>query len=268
MGIRILCLLLVFTCTAVRADEQIRQAQEELRRRNLYFGDVDGRPSSDLASALKRYQTRKGFTPTGQVDEITASSLNIRVAAIATAAAAPVLEHLPDVPVLKSDSARELPEAQRIALERQAEESVDSLPTPPPPAEEPPAAQNLTPDRVTKLVEQYLRDGEGNDIDAQTNYFTFPVEYFDHGTVGREFVRKDVQNYVKRWPDRKYTLTEPVTFVAAPNEGDTMVEFVINFDVRNREHTARGKTRNYWVIHPEGDDLKISSIREQRLHER
>jgi hypothetical protein len=264
MGIRLFCLLLMFSAHVALVDEQIRQAQEELRRRNLYFGDVDGRANTDLATALKRYQMRKGFSPSGQIDETTANSLNIHVMTVAGAAP----ERLPDVPVLKSDTARELSADQRLALEQQAEQSDDDGPTPPPPAEEPPASQNLTPTRVTKLVEDYLRDGEGDSVEAQTRYFTYPVEYFDHGRVGNEFVRKDVANYLKRWPERKYTLTEPVTFVAAPNEGETMVEFVIDFHVRNKQHNASGRTRNYWVIRPEAEELKIVSIREQRLHER
>ncbi|MFN2475717.1 MAG: peptidoglycan-binding protein [Chthoniobacterales bacterium] len=252
----------MLTGTPLFADEQIRQVQEELRRRNLYYGDIDGRATAEIAAALKRYQTRKGFAPTGQIDEVTASSLNIQ----ATNAAARSRPLLPDVPVLKSDSAREIPEEQRIVLERQAEQNGDAAPTPLPPAEEPPAAQNLTPDRVTRFVEQYLRDGEGNDIAAQAGYFAYPVEYFDHGTVGADFVHKDVTNYLKRWPERKYTLAQPVTFFAAPaNDGDTIVEFDIAFNVANKQHSGTGRTRNFWTVRAQGDELKIVSIREQRL---
>src|SRR3954452_17576520 len=86
-----------------RADETVRQVQEELRKRNLYFGNIDGQNSPVLADALKRYQTRKGFTVTGQVDKDTATSLHIRAAAVATTA-----EPLPDMPVLKSDTASAL----------------------------------------------------------------------------------------------------------------------------------------------------------------
>jgi hypothetical protein len=257
------CLLLFLTGTSLLADEQIRQVQEELRRRNLYYGDIDGRATAEIAAALKRYQTRKGFEPSGQLDEVTANSLSIQ-AGDGAASNRPVL---PDVPVLKSDTAREISESQRVALLRAAEQNVDASPSPP--AEEPPPAQNLTPDRVTRFTEQYLRDGEGNDIAAQTSYFSYPLEYFDHGVVGADFVRKDVANYVKRWPQRKYTLDGPVTFfAAAANEGDTLVEFDIVFSVANKEHSATGRTRNFWTVRPQGDDLKIVSIREQRLRGR
>ena len=52
---------LFFCNPAVRADEQTRRAQEELRKRNLYFGDINGQMNRELTEALKRYQTRKGF---------------------------------------------------------------------------------------------------------------------------------------------------------------------------------------------------------------
>lgn len=263
MVIRFFCLLLLFVTSVALGDEQVRQVQEELRRRNLYFGDIDGRATPELASALKKYQQRKGFSATGQIDETTASSLSIQVTTLAVADRT----GLPDVPVLKSDSARELPEARRFALEQSAVENVDLAPTPAPPAEEPPTAQDLTPERVRKFVEEYLRDGEGADVDAQTRYFVYPVDYFDHGPVGADFARKDVRNYVKRWPERKYMVTEPVSFVASGNDRDTMVEFVIAFSLRNKEHTANGRTKNFWTIRPEGDELKIVSIREERLRE-
>src|SRR3954453_19320173 len=94
--------------TLARADETVRQIQEELRKRNLYFGNIDGQNSPVLGDALKRYQTRKGFPITGQVDKDTARSLHISPSPVAAAT-------LPDVPVLKSDTESALPESQRLA---------------------------------------------------------------------------------------------------------------------------------------------------------
>lgn len=265
MAIRWLGFFLILTLSTALADDQVRQAQEELRRRNLYFGDVDGRHTPEFSGALKRYQQRKGFSATGAIDRETATSLNIRTVGAATVASR---RQLPDVPVLKSDIARELPEAERIALEARAAEQLEASQTPPqPPAEFPAPGHDLSRERVTEFVEQYLRDAETDDIAAQTRYFSYPVEYFDHGAVGPEFVRKDVTNYCKRWPDRHYMLTDPVTFAAAAADGETMVEFPIAFTVRNKNHTATGKTKNFWTIRSEGEELKIVAIREQRLLE-
>jgi hypothetical protein len=256
------CLVLLLSIAAVSADEQVRQVQEELRRRNLYFGDIDGTPTPELANALRRYQARKGIQVTGAIDDATAASLDLQPrSANVQRAVAP----LPDVPVLRSDSARALSEQERIALERQAESNSEATQSPPPPAEAP--AHNMTPERISAYVEEYLRDSETSDIAAQVKYFSYPVQYFDHGQVGGEFVNKDVANYVKRWPERKYALLAPPNVTAGAKDGEAQVEFRIDFDVRNSKHAAKGRTDNFWTVRQEGDGLKIVAIREQRIRD-
>ena len=256
------CLCVLWIGTAVRADEKIRQAQEELRKRNLYFGNVDGQESAELGGALRRYQTRKGFVATGTVDDETAASLHIQTTSSLTV--------LPDVPVLRSDNASALPSVVKIELEEKGGENPDLSTDPAPPAESPGAAQNLSPERITKLVQDYLRDGETDNVAAQVNYFGFPIEYFPHGVVDKQFVTRDISDYVKRWPERHYVLAGPVNFFALGKD-ETAVEFVIGFDVRSNGRTTRkvasGRTKNWWTVRPVGDDLKIVAMREQRLRE-
>ena len=262
-----LCLAILATATAVQADETIRQVQEELRKRNLYFGEIDGRNSTELAGALKRYQSRKGFAVTGAVDDETAISLHIKSSSVSENKP----ETWPDVPVLKSDKARAIREPERSVLEKAAEENLDSSPSPVPPAESPPPEQNLTPERVTKFVENYLHDAETQDVAAQVKYYAFPIAYFDHGFVDQQFVVKDTGDYVKRWPDRKYKLIAPVSFFASGKEGETNVEFTIAFNLKSKarkeKNAASGRTKNFWTIRPEGDELKIIAIKEQRIRE-
>ena len=260
-----LCALLISVPGSVRADETVRQVQEELRKRNLYFGNIDGQISPVLVDALKRYQTRKGFAVTGTVDQDTATSLHVQPATIASTTP------LPDVPVLKSDTASALPESQRLALQREAEEKLDLTTSPPPPAESPAPGQDLDPERVSKFVQDYLRDAEGQDVSAQVKYYAFPVRYFDHGTVAEQFVAQDTADYVKRWPERRYSVAGPVSFFASDKEGETNIEFTIAFELRSTVRTSKnkasGRTKNWWTIRADRGDLKIVAIREERLHE-
>lgn len=262
----LLCFLLLLAVPPglLRADETIRQVQEELRKRNLYFGNIDGRSTPELAGALKRYQNRKGFAVTGTVDLDTAHSLHVQAASDAFPAS------LPDEPVLRSDTASGLPESQRLALEKEAELNPDLVPTPAPPAEPPDPGQDLNPERVTKLVQDYLHDSETDDIAAQVRYFAYPVAYFDHGKQQSDFVTKDVQNYVRRWPERKYALLGPVSFFAG-DEGTTNIEFTFSFEVRSEARktktNAKGRAKHRWTIRSEGSELKIVAIKEQRLRE-
>jgi hypothetical protein len=169
--------------------------------------------------------------------------------------------------VLRSDRAPDLPQEQRVVLEQRAEQNPDLVATPPPPAESPPPSEAVDLQRIRAMIEQYLRDSEGPDVAAQTRYFAYPVEYFDHGTVGTAFVKKDVANYIKRWPERRYTLEEPISVAVSGDNGETSVQFPITFEVRNQNHVAHGRTRNFWTLRAEGGDLKIVAIREQRMRE-
>ena len=250
--------------TPLFADGLTRSIQEELRRRNLYFGEVDGRLTAELKAALKRYQARKELAITGEIDEDTANSLGVPV----PISQKPPAERWPDVKVLKSDEAREISEKERVALEQQAAAAAEPSPAPPPPADQPNETQDLSPARIKKFVEDYLRDGETDDIEAQVAYYSFPVAYFDHGTVGREFVRRDTGNYVKRWPHRHYVLDEGSITFAAKDEDQTTVQFQITFTVKNKKSSVTGKTRNYWTIKAESPQtFKIVAIKEQRIRE-
>jgi peptidoglycan hydrolase-like protein with peptidoglycan-binding domain len=66
------------------ADEQVRKVQEELRKRHLFYANADGENSRALTAAIKRYQEKKGFVPTGVIDlEILASFGIIKTAPLA-----------------------------------------------------------------------------------------------------------------------------------------------------------------------------------------
>lgn len=228
-----LCFVLIATAAPLRADETTRHVQEELRKRNLYFGDLDGQSTPELIGALKRYQKRKGFEVTGTVDADTAASLRVQ----STVAYTPTKpEGWTDLPVV-----------------------------PEPPAEAPAASQDLTPGRVNQFVETYLRVGETADIGLQVWFYTFPVKYFDHGPFEQDEVFKDTQDYVKRWPDRKYTLQAPLSFFASDKDGETILEFSYAYTVRNNKRVKSGRKKAFWSVRADGHQLKIVAIREERL---
>ena len=157
-------------------------------------------------------------------------------------------------------------EPERIELERRSEQNPETTAIPSPPADPPSPIDDLTPEQVTKFVQDYLRDAETTDVERQLRYYSFPVDYFDHGRVDRTFVAKDTGNYVKRWPKRKYRLIGPVKFLETGKEGRRDIEFTIEFKVSNRNHAVQGKTRNFWSLH-QTENLQIVTVKEQRLRE-
>ncbi len=61
----------------LRADSLTRAAQEALRARQLYYGEVDGIETSETMEAVRRFQAKKGFDPTGMLDEDTLRALGL-----------------------------------------------------------------------------------------------------------------------------------------------------------------------------------------------
>jgi len=102
----LLAAVLIFL-SPLRAEEQVRAVQEELRRRNIYFGDVDGRRTPELEQAVKRYQRRKGFSSSGTEDQDTLRSLG--VVARSPDEAPPKEIEWPAEPVLRSDTTINVP---------------------------------------------------------------------------------------------------------------------------------------------------------------
>jgi peptidoglycan hydrolase-like protein with peptidoglycan-binding domain len=260
-------LLMAFAASALFAGEPVRRVQEELRKRNLFFGDVDGKISPELIGAVRVYQARKGFAPNGEIDQVTCRSLGVDDIGNTGARAVSSRTDWPDVPVLRSDAARQLPPEDRAVLEKQAAANVDASSSPEITAAVPNESEDLDEKRVTKFVDEYLRAAATNDLAAQTRFYGDQVAYFDHGVVEKKFIEMDTARYLRRWPERQYQLTAPVKVAAGAKKSETVVEFPIFFHVRSKTRAATGKTRNMWTIRSEGEALKIVAIREEHLHE-
>ena len=68
---------------------------------------------------------------------------------------------------------------------------------------------------VAPFVRAYLNACQTNDLQQEMAFYADTMHYFDQGTVGRDFVERDVKRYYKRWPHRDYTLLS-LTAIAAP----------------------------------------------------
>jgi hypothetical protein len=89
-GVRLKDVITRFVLTAVAiglaitglvyADDNVREVQTKLSDEGFYRGEIDGAYSSDLATALTRYQVRNGLPITGQLDTETAKALDAKPA--------------------------------------------------------------------------------------------------------------------------------------------------------------------------------------------
>ncbi len=230
-------------------DEVTRQVQEELRHRHLYYSDIDGRSTADLSAALKKYQERQGFSRTGIPDDETLRSLNI-VNEPAAPADSPV-EPLPDVPVLRSDSARQNHEIKPPV------QTVASAP-----------ANSVPPSRaeVREFVQKYFVACASPDVHDELEFYADRVDYFDHGTVDKAYIQNELAAYTQRWTRRSYQIGDSIAIT--PEHEKVTAKFRVTFQVANgpANRRAHGQTNDTFGITRRADgSLQIVSIAEARV---
>jgi Putative peptidoglycan binding domain len=226
------------------ADEETRQVQEELRKRHLFFRDIDGRQTPEYAMALKRYQQRQGFAQTGYADEVTLYSLGIGEAAPPAEGA----RDLPDLPVLKSDAALHEPRPTRPPVPTKAQNASD-----------------VAKAEIRNFLRRYFDACQSLSPDDELAFYAERVEYFDHGVVDKPYIRNELAVYDQRWPSRKYNLGDSLRVVRSGN--NTIAKIRVAFDVSNPEHSrkANGRTDDTINLAKRGDSLEIVSIKEARV---
>ena len=230
----------------MRADEETRQVQEELRKRHLFFRDIDGRPSVEYAMALKRYQERKGFAQSGIADDVTLYSLGIGEPASPAEGKA----DLPDVPVLKSDAMSREPVAGSLAA---------VVPT------DGNKAATVSKAEIRGFLRRYFDACQSPNPEDELGFYAERVDYFDHGVVDRPYIRNELAVYLQRWPNRKYSLGESLRLEHRANI--TMAKIRVAFQVANpgQNRTARGRTDDAFSLARRGDSLEIVAIKEARV---
>jgi peptidoglycan hydrolase-like protein with peptidoglycan-binding domain len=285
----LLCVAFLFCIHASFADEQVRSVQEELRRRNLYFGDIDGRRSGELSEAVKRYQQRKGFSATGEDDRQTLRSLGL--APRAPGEPPPKELEWPEEPVLKSDARINV---AAIAEEIAAETGISPASVAPkaavstrpgaakhgrakrgtaaqPPARagaNPPAfaaVLRAEPEQVRRLIRDYVRAVSGNDVRDELRFYADQVDYFQNGDIDRRIIERSLRDYYKRWPKRRYSVADEPVFRFDRGNGQILVVVPLRFTLKNGRKAVRGVTLNEFVVNAATSDPRIVSIRERRL---
>lgn len=246
-------LLTLFAVTSLvpslaRADEVTRQVQEELRRRHLYFNEIDGRNSQEVQNALRRYQQRQGFAATGQADEVTLRSLGILNDAAPPAEGDAVA--LPDVPVLRSDE--RVPDAIARPVLPRPELASQTRP--------------ITSAEASDFVRRWLAAVESPSVNDELGMYGDRVDYYDHGVVDRQYVKNELAAYDQHWPRRSFRLAGPVRLKKGREK--TTVSFRMAYEVGNSptNRRARGRIDQTFGLARRADgSVELVSLREQRV---
>ena len=265
----LLCFLVVSLAavSSLRADENIRALQERLKVGGFYFGEINGRYDSDTAAAVTRYQIRNGLQITGKLDAPTSYALGIT----ATAPKVPTPKFGEDVwrYLRKSDQASI---RQLLAKETKANKPSKAPPAstsgPPPPAEAPPPATTTSPasydrERLKDYVAAFVLAGLDPQVGAETEFFADRVDYFGARGVTREKIRRDLQRYNDRWPQRGFWLAGELE--VSPMNDKLKVTFPLRYELQNGPKRSAGKVFKTLVLEKTGaDDLQIVSVNERK----
>ena len=100
-------------------------------------------------------------------------------------------------------------------------------------------------------------------VGSETEFFADRVHYYDQGVLDREQIRKDLQHYAERWPQRRFWVDGEITI--KPQDGNRVqVTFPLRYELRNGDKHSSGKINKTLVLEPAGDDLEIVAVNERK----
>jgi peptidoglycan hydrolase-like protein with peptidoglycan-binding domain len=259
------------------AEQNVRAVQEKLRDAGLYFGDMDGAYSSELAAAIGRYQIRNGLPITGQLDEETSKALGAK-AAVTTSASDRAKNsetwrrlrmgerQTPNNAGVTSSPGVE-PSQARVASAQSTPGSSDATIQPETQPIGSPSTERSTPNISTERLRDYIGAfvlaGLDPRVGSETDFFAERVQYYDEGVIGREKIRKDLQRYAARWPDRRFWLEGDIS-VEQQSANRVRVTFPLRYDLRKAGKHSSGKINKTLVLERTGDDFQIVAVNERK----
>lgn len=93
---------------------------------------------------------------------------------------------------------------------------------------------------LARFIAEFVRAGENESGEGQTDYYASPCDYFENGQCTHESISRELQDYNQKWPSRQYQLLG-APMVNVTNRGDQYeVAFKVSFILRNRGKAASG----------------------------
>ena len=281
-------LALAFSGTTLQAqDDQTRAVQEELRRRSLYFGNVDGRDSAELREATKLYQQRKGFAATGKADRETLRSLGLvprspnepppTELTLADDAVLPSDQKIDTVAIAQSLSEETGIAPASVVPKKLAQgRGLSSKPSAAFPDAAPAVyssqrlAQNspkIAARDLARFASDYLAAMSSNDTKRQLKFYADKVDYYRNGEIDRRIVEQALRRYHARWPTRRYTMGTAIKYSRITPRGEIVMTFPVSFTLKDGQRTVKGETENRIAISAATLDPRIASISEKRIRQ-
>ena len=137
-----------------------------------------------------------------------------------------------------------------------------------PPAETPPKTAKTLPlslnhERLRDYVGAFVLAGLDPQVGSEVEFFADRVDYFGERNVAREKIRRDLQRYNNRWPERRFWLAGELE--VEPINDRLRVTFPLRYELRSPSRRSSGTVWKTLVLEKTGDDdLQIVAVNERK----
>ncbi len=112
------------------------------------------------------------------------------------------------------------------------------------------------------FVQAFVQSGASDRVDSVMQFYAPNVNYYDKGIVDGEFIRKDVIEFRRRWPRRKYELLSDPVAHAGRQLNQYVVTYRAGFALGDRGDEDRGTSDVTAVIQDDDGTYTIIAVQE------
>ncbi|HSP45261.1 MAG TPA: hypothetical protein VLO30_04660, partial [Chthoniobacterales bacterium] len=119
-------------------------------------------------------------------------------------------------------------------------------------------------ERLRDYVAAFVLAGLDPQVGSEAEFFADRVNYFGEQNVNRERIRKDLQRYDNRWPNRGFWLAGELE--VTPTNDKLKVSFPLRYELKNGSKHSAGKVLKTLLLEKSGsDDFVIVSVNEHKI---
>lgn len=110
---------------------------------------------------------------------------------------------------------------------------------------------------VAQFADAYLKAGEQDQLPSALNLYADMVDYYDQGLVSKEVLYQDKQDYMSRWPQRRYQRVSGIATLASTSSTRT-IRFDYIYRVARPGKQLSGKAYVVLGLEKFGDQIRIT----------
>lgn len=121
--------------------------------------------------------------------------------------------------------------------------------------------------KLVDIVEAFISAGEKDDPAARGKYLAPKIFYYGHSRT-REQAMREIASLYRKWPQRKFALTESIDLFEIPNHrGVYRVTAVYEYKFENLDEHLSGKSKITCVVEHDPQGTRIIGVDEKLLND-